>query len=97
MRLELAGHHLDATGSAHVGVLFTLADSALGHGVSRAVGKPCTTAEMKVNYIVPVRSGILIARSRVLRAGSRLVVARAEVRNRAGRVAEALATFAVLG
>ena len=97
MQLQASRRHLDEAGAIHPGVLFTLADSALGHGISRAVGKPCTTAEMKICYLIPAQAGILTARSRILRAGRRLVVARAEVCRRTVRVAEALATFAVLG
>ncbi|MDE0105250.1 MAG: PaaI family thioesterase [Bryobacterales bacterium] len=97
MQLHASRRHLNEAGAVHSGVLFTLADSALGHGISRAVGKPCTTAEMKVCYLSPAPPGILTARSRILRAGRRLVVARAEVCHGNERVAEALATFAVLG
>ena len=96
MRLDLSGEHIAESGTVHSGVIFTLADSALGHGISAAVGKPCTTAEMKVNYLVPVKGGVLTARSRIVRTGRRLVVARAEVRQGSTPVAEALATFAVL-
>ncbi len=96
MRLRLRDRHLDADGTVHPGVTFTLADSALGHGISRALGRPCTTAEMKVNYLAPVSGGILTARSRIVRAGRGLVVARAAVRCGSEPVAEALATFAIL-
>ena len=97
MRLEIGEEHLNGAGVVHGGVTFTLADSALGYGIYKAVGKPCTTAEMKINYLKPVSSGVLTARSYILRAGRRLVVARAEVRSGDEPIAEVLSTFAILG
>ncbi|MCY4189444.1 MAG: PaaI family thioesterase [Bryobacterales bacterium] len=96
MRLELGDIHLNGAGVVHGGVTFTLADSALGYGIYKIVGKPCTTAEMKINYLKPVSRGVLTARSYILRAGRRLVVARAEVRCGEEAIAEALSTFAIL-
>ena len=97
MRLVVREEHLNSDGVVHGGVTFTLADSALGHGIFNALGKPCTTAEMKINYLRPVVRGVMTARSRILRKGRRLVVARAEVHCGDAHVAEALSTFAVLG
>lgn len=97
MRLVVREEHLNSDGVVHGGVTFTLADSALGHGIFKALGKPCTTAEMKINYLRPVVRGVMTARSRILRKGRRLVVARAEVHCGDAHVAEALSTFAVLG
>lgn len=97
MRLEVGEGHLNGAGVVHGGVTFTLADSALGYGIYKVVGKPCTTAEMKINYLKPVSSGVLTARSYILRAGRRLVVARAEVCRGEEAVAEVLSTFAILG
>lgn len=97
MRLVVGEEHLNAAGVVHGGVTFTLADSALGYGISKAIGKPCTTAEMKISYLKPVAGGVLTARSRILRKGRRLVVARAEVHCDEAHVAEVLSTFAILG
>ena len=97
MRLVVREEHLNSDGVVHGGVTFTLADSALGHGIFKALGRPCTTAEMKINYLRPVVRGVMTARSRILRKGRRLVVARAEVHCGNAHVAEALSTFAVLG
>ena len=96
MRLEVRDEHLNGAGVVHGGVTFTLADSALGYGIYKALGKRCTTAEMKINYLKPVGRGVLVARSRIVRSGRRLVVARAEVHSGAAHVAEVLSTFAVL-
>ena len=96
MRLAVEGRHLNVAGVVHGGVTFSLADSAIGYGIFRIVRRRCTTAEMKINYLRPVFGGEMLARSRILKAGRSLVVARAEVRCDGALVAEALATFAVL-
>ncbi len=96
LRLAVSEKHLNVDGVVHGGAIFTLADSALGYGISKVLGKRCTTAEMKVNYLRPVTDGVMTARSRIIRDGRRLVVARAEVYCAGSQVAEALATFAVL-
>lgn len=97
MRLEVGQRHLNSDGVVHGGVIFTLADSALGYGIFRAVGRACTTAEMKMNFLRPVTSGVLVARSRILRAGKSLVVARADVHLGEAHIAHAQTTFAILG
>ena len=96
LRLPLAPHHLNGARVIHGGVMLTLADAALGFGVARATGQRCTTAEIKINYLRPVTEGVLTARSKILRAGRKLVVARAEVFCQGKHVAEVLTTFAVL-
>ena len=96
LHLPLVAHHRNGAGVVHGGVMLTLADAALGFGIARAVGKRCTTAELKINFLRPVSDGVLVARSRVLRAGRKLVVARAELMCAGKHVAEVLATFAVL-
>lgn len=96
MRLVVEQQHLNVAGVVHGGVTFTLADSAIGYGIFKSVRKRCTTAEMKINYLRPVFGGVMLARSRILKAGRSLVVARAEVSCEGARIAEALATFAVL-
>lgn len=96
VRMEVREEHRNVEGVVHGGAIFTLADTALGFGISMALRKPCTTAEMKVNYLRPATAGVLEARSRILHAGSRLVVARADVRAEGACVAEALSTFAIL-
>ena len=96
LRLALEPHHLNGAGVVHGGVMLTLADAALGFGIARATGQRCTTAEIKINYLRPVTEGALSARSRILRAGRKLVVARAEVHCGDKHVAEVLTTFAVL-
>ena len=96
MCLSVRDQHLNVAGVVHGGVTFSLADSALGYGISKVVGRPCTTAEMKINFLKPVVEGVMIARSRIVRKGRRLVVALAEVHCGDTQVAVAQSTFAIL-
>lgn len=96
LTLPVAAEHLNGAGVVHGGVMLTLADAALGFAIARAVGGRCTTAEIKINYLRPVSEGTLSARSRIIRKGRRLVVARAEIHCGKSQVAEVLSTFAVL-
>ncbi len=96
LRLPVGTEHQNGAGVVHGGVILTLADAALGFGIARTVGNRCTTAELKINYLRPVVEGVLEARSHIIRAGRKLVVARAEVHCGAKQVAEVLTTFAVL-
>ena len=96
LRLQLADLHQNDAGVVHGGVTLTLADAALGFAIARHVGKRCTTVEAKINYLRPATQGVLEARSHVIRAGRKLVVARAEVHCNGKHVAEVLTTFAVL-
>ena len=96
LTLPVASTHLNGAGVVHGGVMLTLADAALGFGIARSVGGRCTTVEIKINYLRPVTEGVLSARSRIIRKGRSLVVARAEVHCGSKHVAEVLSTFAVL-
>ncbi len=96
LTLPLAPTHRNGAGVVHGGVILTLADAALGFGIARATGGRCTTAEIKINYLRPATDGVLSARSRIIRRGRTLVVARAEVHCGDKQVAEVLSTFAVL-
>ena len=96
LRLPLGDRHQNGAGVVHGGVILTLADAAVSFGIARAVGGRCTTVEIKINYLRPVTEGVLTARSHLIRAGRRLVVARGQVHCAGKQVAEVLTTFAVL-
>ena len=96
LSMPLAEHHMNGAGVAHGGATLTLADVAISFAIARTVGGRCTTVEIKINYLRPVTGGVLHGRSHIVRAGRRLVVGRCEVHCKGKRVAEALATFAVL-
>lgn len=86
-------------GVAHGGVVFTLADSAMGAAVHTLLepGQRCTTAELKLNYLAPVIAGKTTATATVISKRRRLAVVTAEVHDAAGElVALAQGTFAII-
>lgn len=96
LQLALDDCHHNGAGVIHGGVMLTLADAAVSYGIARSIGSRCTTVEIKINYLRPVTGGVLTARSHLVRAGRRLVVARGEVHCEGKQVAEVLSTFALL-
>lgn len=68
---------------AHGGVLYSLVDSAMGAAVFTALppGWGCLTAELKLNYLRPVRQGRAIASAQVVHRGRTLAIVTGEVRD----------------
>lgn len=89
----------NSSGAAHGGVAAALADAAVGIAIQRHFcGKRrITTVEMKINYFLPVTSGRIFARSRLLRIGSTLCVGSVEITDsRARLVGTAIVTYMFL-
>ncbi|MHB8781555.1 MAG: PaaI family thioesterase [Candidatus Geothermincolia bacterium] len=87
----------NVAGIVHGGAIASVADAAMGVALATLLD-PFTerpvTVEMKINYLAPVTSGVLIAEGRVAQKGSSLTVTRGEVSDGEGRpVALAMATF----
>jgi len=86
-------------GGLHGGVAATLADAAAAFAIQRHFGgvRSMATVEMKINYFLPVREGVLRARARLLRAGNTLCVAAVELSDSQGRATgAALVTYMLL-
>jgi acyl-CoA thioesterase len=84
---------------AHGGVVFTLADSAMGAAVHTLLeaGQRTVTAELKINYLAPVLHGRVTATATVVNKRKRLAVVTAEVHDHAGElVGLAQGTFAII-
>ncbi len=84
---------------AHGGVIFILADSAMGAAVHTLLepGQRTVTAEIKINYIAPVTHGRVTASATVINKRKRLAVVTAEVHDEQGElVGVALGTFAII-
>lgn len=87
----------------HGGIIFTLADTAMSMALSALIppGTPFGTIEAKINYLLPVRAGDLVARGRVLHEGGSTAVVEATVYNLAEQhddsheraIAQVLGTF----
>ncbi len=87
---------MNGAGVLHGGVTATMADVAVGLALQRHFGgvTPITTVELKVNYMRPVAHGKIVARSHLMRVGSRVMVGRVDLFDgRRNLVGAALATY----
>lgn len=97
--MEIDEAHHNPGHVAHGGVMFTLADSAMGAATFTLLepGQRCTTAELKLNYIAPIIKGKVTATATVISKRRRLAVVMAEVRDEQGElVGLAQGTFAII-
>ncbi|MGC9370516.1 MAG: PaaI family thioesterase [Paracoccaceae bacterium] len=91
IRPESAQQH----GFAHAGTSFALGDSACGYAALslQEAGVEVLTSEMKIHLLAPASGERLVARGEVLRAGRRLVVARADIFAESGGDSRHVATL----
>ena len=73
--LDVDDRHLNPNGIVHGGVVFTLADTAMGRATMAVLGEGqiCASIEVSVRYLRPIPGGRLVATASVLRAGRRIV------------------------
>ncbi len=94
--LTVREDHMNPNGVAHGGVIYSLADTAMGAALFSALepGQSCTTLEIKINYLAPVTSGELAAEASVIGHTKRTGVLDARVHGDGGRlVTVATGTF----
>lgn len=92
--LDVEPHHKNRDGLVHGSVYHAMLDSVMGSLAYRAHGRrPVPTVELTVRYLKGVREGRLVAESRVLKAGKRVLVLDGEVRQGEDVVAVAQGTF----
>ncbi|MBZ5617504.1 MAG: PaaI family thioesterase [Acidobacteriia bacterium] len=72
---------LNSAGAVHGGVTASLADAAVGSALHHHFGgtRRFTTVELKINYFRPVTEGRLLARSRLVRIGSKICVGQVDL------------------
>ena len=73
--LDVDDRHLNPNGIVHGGVVFTLADTAMGRATMAVLddGQICASIEVSVRYLRPIPGGRLVATASVIRAGRRIV------------------------
>lgn len=89
----------NVAGAMHGGVAASLADAAVGIALASHFGgrRPCTTADLKVNYLRPIMDGKLVARSHLIRIGKTLCVGRVDLKDAQGKLAAvAIVTYMLL-
>jgi uncharacterized protein (TIGR00369 family) len=97
--LRVGPQHLNSAGIVHGGVLFSLADSAMGYALYRRLdaGLWCSTVDARIGYVKPVRIGAELAcRGEVVSLGRTIAHVEAIVTSGEATVARAQGVFAVL-
>jgi acyl-CoA thioesterase len=96
--LSVEDYHFNSTGVVHGGVLFTLADTAMGAALYPTLGpgETCATIEIKINYFKPVTAGFVVCTGEIVNKGK--TVANLEARVYVGEilVAKANGSFSIL-
>lgn len=81
----------------HAGIVGTIADSAGGYAAYTMMeeGSSVLTVEYKLNLLSPAKGDLLIARSKVIKAGRTITVCHSEVYAKTGRKEDLCATAVV--
>lgn len=96
-RLQVRNDHLNPYGYVHGGVMYSLADTAMGGAMYSCIASDerCATVEMKVSYLRGLTSGVLECEAHVLHRSRRLGYLEAEVKCDDQLIAKASATFSI--
>jgi len=92
--------HHNPHGYVHGAVVFTMVDTSMGAAVMGILGagQTCSTIDLDLRFLRPVRGGRLSAATTVVKAGRTLVHLESRVTDDDGRlVATATSVFAVIG
>jgi acyl-CoA thioesterase len=81
----------------HGGVLYTMADTGMGAALypSLAEDELCATVEIKIVYLLPVRSGTITCETKLVHKGKALAVLESEMKGPDGLAAKALGTYSI--
>ena len=80
--------HLQPFGMVHGGVYASVVDAAAFWGVYPQLDDDLgiTTVELKLNYLAPTSSGLLIAKGKSIKVGKSICLAEAYVEDKSGRL-----------
>ncbi len=98
-RLEVTDDLLNPNGVVHGGVLFTMADTAMGKATLTTLeeGQWCASIEIQMRFLRPVHSGGLEADTTVTRRGRKVVHLESRILDTDGTlVATGAGTYAVI-
>ena len=79
--LDVGARHLNPNGTLHGGVIYSVADTAMGAALFSRLepGEQCATLEIKMNYLLPVTGGSIAAEAVVVSRTTRVGVLEARV------------------
>ena len=95
--LDVQDFHLNGTGVVHGGVLFTLADTAMGAVMYSLLeeGEICATIEIKIGYFKPVFDGALVCTATLVNKGKSIASLEASIHQGDVLVSRASGTFSI--
>lgn len=95
--LELKDFHLNSSGVAHGGALFTLADTAMGAALFSTLepDELCATIEIKIGYFKPVLEGKLVCTAEVVNKGKTIASIEASIHQGDVLVSKSSGTFTI--
>jgi uncharacterized protein (TIGR00369 family) len=99
VELNCGQQHHNPMGRVHGGVVSALADAAMGIAFGRTLldTEDFSTIEMKVNFLRPIKEGLLVANASVVERGMRIGFVECEIMNERGkRIATATCTCTVI-
>ncbi|MGI8746584.1 MAG: PaaI family thioesterase [Bryobacteraceae bacterium] len=99
VELTLRPELLNSNGVLHGGITASVVDEAAWYAIRYHFDdqRPATTAELKINYLLPIAGKKLTARAYLLRAGKQLCVSRVDVLDEKRRLAAAaIVTYMLL-
>ena len=97
LSLKIKDYLKNSHEAVHGGVIYSLADIAMGVAVYSTLKKEQTSAtiEIKINYLKPARAAVLICDARIVQKGNNIAVLEAEVRADDILIAKAMGTFSI--
>ncbi|TWU60870.1 hypothetical protein Poly51_11520 [Rubripirellula tenax] len=99
VQIRCGAHHHNPMQRVHGGLIAALADAAMGIAFGRTLmdRQDFSTIEMKINFIRPVKEGMIVAKARVVERGLRIGFVDCEITNERGkRIATATSTCTVI-
>ena len=97
--LDVRPDHMNLAGTVHGGMLAAIADTATGLAVRTTLGpgQMQVTGQLNVHFLSPARGGRILGKGRVVKSGSRMAYAEADVVDEEGALlARASATYFVV-
>ena len=95
--LEVNEQLLNTHKVVHGGVIYSMADTGMGGALYASLNEDeiCATVELKINYLKPVRAGILICEKKVIQKSKNIAVFESEIKNDDILIAKAMGTFTI--
>jgi acyl-CoA thioesterase len=95
--LQIQDNFLNKHKFVHGGVIYSMADISMGVAVYSAIKKDEETAtiEIKINYLKPAKTSILICDAKVIQKGKNIAVLEAEIKAEDILIAKAQGTFSI--